>query len=634
MSNRRRLRAPDRSNSRIRAEAELAQHLGIAPHRLRESATATLDRPAATSAPEATPHTAAESIRIVEASTGTVTSVGGRRYRARLIEGNRWGSSGYYSQKLLETYGPAAWPIGTQMYLDHPTAIEEAERPERSVRDLAARIVTTPVYEADGLYSVIESYPHADPLIESLGSAVGLSIRANGTASPGTVAGRTGMVVESLVPSRLNSVDFVTVAGAGGQIVSLAEAARASGVKVREARNIEAWFEARLHTDFTQIADGMYGDGRLTREERITLSSAVGDALAAFTARLQADAPQLASRDPYDDLPAAGDDTTMTEARRLHEATAEELRQALCNAVTAAYGDDGPNGYVWVRDYDPDKGVVWYDAPDEGAPQTWQQGFTAAGTPAEVSLADTRTEVIARTVYDPAPPDAEDAAEPAGADAPGIEEAAREVVEAATPDPTDGAPPTASTPTEGDAGMSGTQQAGNAPAVAGTTATAPAAAAAVTDTTSTGPADAALTESNRRLAEAEARAAEAEQRLARADAVAAARPIATSILAESQLPQTARDRVLAQVIESVPLTAANALDEAAFRTAVTEAATEMENFVAGLREGAGEGQVAGLGTSAGASSADVTATRTKLAERYVARGMSPDAAKIAAAGRP
>jgi hypothetical protein len=616
MSNRRRLRAPDRSNSRIRTEVELAQHLGIAAHRLRESATATLDRPVD------------QAVTIVEAGTvGLRTAEGTRRYRARLIAGDVQGSTGYYGADMLrETARARIFHAGLPIYADHPTETEEAERPERSIRDLAGRLTTDAVYESDGLYADIEVYPMFGPLVEAMADSIGMSIRGSGTAEYGKPEGQRGPLITSIVSAE--SVDFVTAAGAGGKLVGLLESART--VRVAEARNIEAWFEARLHTDFTQIADGMYGDGRLTREERITLSSAVGDALKAFTARLQAGAPQLASRDPYADLPDAGDDTTVTEARRLREATAEEIRQALCNAVTAAYGDDGPNGYVWVRDYDPDKGVVWYDAPDEGQPQTWQQAYTAAGTPVEVTLADTRTEVVARTVYDPAPPDAEDAAEDPGADAPDIEEAAREVAEAANPVLTDGAPPAASTPTEGEAGMSsGTQH-----TAAGTTEAAPAPAATVTDATTTSTADAALTESNRRIAEAEARATAAEQRLARADAIAAARPIATSILAESQLPAAARDRVLAQVIESVPLTAANALDEAAFRTAVTEAATEMENFVAGLREGAGEGQVAGLGTSAGAGSADVTATRTKLAERYVARGMSPDAAKIAAAGRP
>ena len=57
------------------------------------------------------------------------TKVSGTRYRARLIEGDRWGSSGYYPREVLERDGPNVWPENTQIYLDHPTEREDWERP-------------------------------------------------------------------------------------------------------------------------------------------------------------------------------------------------------------------------------------------------------------------------------------------------------------------------------------------------------------------------------------------------------------------------------------------------------------------------------------------------------------------------
>lgn len=69
--------------------------------------------------------------------------------------------------------------------------------------------------------------------------------------------------------------------------------------KLQEARNAGDWLEARLHLMFTEIADGMFGDGRLTREERIALSGAIGRALDAFRTQVKANASQLYSRDPY-----------------------------------------------------------------------------------------------------------------------------------------------------------------------------------------------------------------------------------------------------------------------------------------------------------------------------------------------
>lgn len=611
MSNRRRLRAPGRQDSRIRYSIDAARQFGMA---VRESATAVADPPAA-----------ATRVDLVEASTGTITSSGGRRYRARLIEGDRWGSSGFWSKKVVERDGPKAFPIGTLSYLNHPTATEEAERPERDVKDLAARIVSTPVYEGDGLYADIEVFPHTAPLIESLAATIGLSIRGEGTGSIGEAAGRTGVVIESLDVG--HSVDFVTRAGAGGKLVSLLEAARASGVQVREARNVGAYIESRLHLALTQIADDMYGNGQLTRDERIALSQAVGDGLTAWTARITADAPQLFERDLYDSPPEAGD-TAVSEALRLREATADETRQALCDAITDAFGVDARNDYVWVRDYDPDKGLVWYEAPDSGEPTTWQQAYTATGTPLEVTLADTRVEVVARTVYDPAPPDAEDAAE----NDTGVEEAARDqVAEAATttttPDVTDGAPPAAPNPSEGSAGMPDTQNTGPEPGAAGTNEPAISVPAAVTEArTELATTRLALDEANRdRLA--------AQVELARFRAVEAARPIASTVLAESQLPAAAQAQVLARVTASVPLTEANVLDEAVFRTAVAEAITAEETYVASLREGAGEGRVAGLGNGTAGAPADNTEFQTAMRESFVRLGMAPEAAALAARGR-
>lgn len=69
--------------------------------------------------------------------------------------------------------------------------------------------------------------------------------------------------------------------------------------KLQEARNVGEWLESRLHLMFTQIADEMFGDGKLARDERITLSSAIGSALDAFRAKIESAAPQLYERPPW-----------------------------------------------------------------------------------------------------------------------------------------------------------------------------------------------------------------------------------------------------------------------------------------------------------------------------------------------
>ncbi len=44
-----------------------------------------------------------------------------------------WGSSGYYSEDVLEAAGrDRVFPAGTHMYIDHPSESETFDRPERT----------------------------------------------------------------------------------------------------------------------------------------------------------------------------------------------------------------------------------------------------------------------------------------------------------------------------------------------------------------------------------------------------------------------------------------------------------------------------------------------------------------------
>jgi hypothetical protein len=124
-----------------------------------------------------------------------------------------------------------------------------------------------------------------------------MSIRAMAEGEAGKAEGKDGWIVSALAEGR--SVDYVTKPAAGGSIVAVLEALGQRSVS--EARNVGAWLESRLHLALTQLGDDMYGNGRLSREERITLSNGIGDALKAWTTRVEADAPALYERDIYDD---------------------------------------------------------------------------------------------------------------------------------------------------------------------------------------------------------------------------------------------------------------------------------------------------------------------------------------------
>lgn len=144
-----------------------------------------------------------------------------------------WGSSGYYSPALLERDGPKVFVKGIKSYWDHPTAAEAEARPERSLRDLAAELVSDARYDASGpagagLYADAKVFGPYREAVNELAPHIGVSIRAMGQGAIGEAEGRKGRVIEKLIAAQ--SVDFVTTPGAGGQVVSLFEAARSHAI--------------------------------------------------------------------------------------------------------------------------------------------------------------------------------------------------------------------------------------------------------------------------------------------------------------------------------------------------------------------------------------------------------------------
>jgi len=140
-----------------------------------------------------------------------------------------WGASGFYSSELLQRDGPKVFTEGLHMYLDHPTDSENSERPERSVKDLAGRLTSDAYWQENGaagpgLYADAEVFAPFRDVLDEIAPHIGVSIRAAGRISEGERDGRSGRIVEELVQAE--SVDWVTRAGAGGQVVTIMESAR------------------------------------------------------------------------------------------------------------------------------------------------------------------------------------------------------------------------------------------------------------------------------------------------------------------------------------------------------------------------------------------------------------------------
>lgn len=497
--------------------------------RLRESA------PTATAAP------------LLESSpAGAVSNAGGGRLLVQLIS-EGWGSSGYYGGPVIaETAARNVFRAGTQMFIDHPSLSEEHDRPERSVRDLAAVLTEDARWDPDrrALVSVAKPMPlYRDLLSEpDFVEAVGLSIRAGGIAEHGTAEGRSGLIVQEITEAQ--SVDFVTKAGRGGKVLALLESARTA----------------------------------------------------------------------------------------LQEAPTEQVRAALDKAVRDAYSND--DRYAWVRDWDPDRGVCWFDlgGPDGG---TWEQSYLTNGV--DVALVGTRQPVTAVTVYRPADPPAPSDTSPVDTD----------LGESADPTPTatvtDGAPPTGSPNTpEEEPDMSGTNT-GGTPGQAGTAPVVDTAAIQLEAREAAVARDRAVSERDTAVQEAatqKARADKAEAELATFRAVEAARPLIAAQLAESGLPVAAQNKVIAAATARVPLTESRQLDQNGLRVLVDAEVAAEKAYVAQLQEASGAGRVSGFGQAPAQPaqpqspwSAPATEPNAALVEAYRNRGLDAEAARAAALGR-
>lgn len=142
---------------------------------------------------------------------------------------NGWGSSGYYPAEVLKRDGPNVFKKGLFGFWDHPTATEEAERPEGSLVTLASELISDARWQDNGpagpgLYAETKVFGPYRAAVNELAPSIGVSIRATGRTKQGEAEGRKGPIIEQLIAAR--SCDWVTSPGAGGKIVQMFEAAR------------------------------------------------------------------------------------------------------------------------------------------------------------------------------------------------------------------------------------------------------------------------------------------------------------------------------------------------------------------------------------------------------------------------
>jgi hypothetical protein len=126
------------------------------------------------------------------------------------------------------------------MYFNHQTEAEEEARPEGDLRDLAAVTVSPARWEDNGpagagLYAEAKVFSDYASQVQEKGPYIGVSIRALGKAKAGEAEGQKGPIIESLLIGK--SVDFVTKAGAGGQILTESASQQSTTTAAESSRN-------------------------------------------------------------------------------------------------------------------------------------------------------------------------------------------------------------------------------------------------------------------------------------------------------------------------------------------------------------------------------------------------------------
>ncbi len=156
-----------------------------------------------------------ESFSLAEAFNAQTNEVPVTIIKPGLSKNNR-----YYSPELLKRQSNIF--EGAKMFCDHATDKEAMSRPEGSVKDWVASLKNVHA-ESDGTLkgTAVVIDPVFKQKLQALAEAgllhtLGVSIRAAASASEGKVDGKSAKIIEDFKACR--SVDFVTFAGAGGQV--------------------------------------------------------------------------------------------------------------------------------------------------------------------------------------------------------------------------------------------------------------------------------------------------------------------------------------------------------------------------------------------------------------------------------
>ena len=199
-----------------------------------------------------------------------------KKYMTRII-GPGWGSSGYYSEDVLkQAVEDGVFHMGMHSYVDHPTRTEKSERRVRSVRDQLGFLGEDSIYdpngsEGPGVYAPLSVFKDRREFVSERAKSTGLSMHVLCEFRKGKASGKYGNIVVRMVPEETNSVDMVSVAGAGGKFGAILESKKTPEVSSEEdSVDSEIKEESTETTESTQAQEA--GGEKMSNNEQFDMT--------------------------------------------------------------------------------------------------------------------------------------------------------------------------------------------------------------------------------------------------------------------------------------------------------------------------------------------------------------------------
>lgn len=232
------------------------------------------------------------------------------------------GSSGFYSQEIVERDGSAAFPKGTFLYFNH-------ESPDtRDIRDAFGALTEDARFVDGALIAEATIFSVAKSFVYDIMEHAELSIQAKGDVSE-----ETGLV-ESINPHPYNAVALVPRGGRDGKIVSVIESYKDRKTNMDEKqfnKLIEAFTESVTETRTLIESLSEEKDDEKGSDEGVSASE-IAEAL------IEADLPAKSRESVYRAVEAG---TPLSEAIKEQEDLIKELKGELEESLKPGFTGSG-----------------------------------------------------------------------------------------------------------------------------------------------------------------------------------------------------------------------------------------------------------------------------------------------------